>query len=127
MKDIATDDRVDDPELKESLSSFGLFDDEGSLTIPIFDGDWSEKLETMAKKVYDQMIDLVDSGEMKDILGMATQARAAMFIHYEIRYALLDYSLEKGTIPAPIDFENSAANQSSDVRNLVFLMKPGKR
>ena len=127
VKDIATDDRVDDAELKKSLSSFGLFDEEGNLTIPVFDSDWSENMENMAKRVYVETISLADDGEMKDILGMATQAQAAMFIHYEIRYAFLDYLLEKGVIPAPIDFGSAANNEPSDASNLVFLMKAPNR
>ncbi len=126
LKDVSTDNKVNDPELKKSLSDFNLFDDEGNLTIPIFENVWSTKLENMAKKVYTKTIELVDSEEMKDILDMATQAQAAMFIHYEIRYAFLNYLLEKGTIPAPIDFDNAANNSPSDVKNLVFLMKPEK-
>jgi hypothetical protein len=57
---------------------------------------------------------------------MATQAQAAMFIHYEIRYAFLRHLLEKGFIEAPIDFENSDNNKPADVSNLVFLMKSVK-
>lgn len=126
VKDVSTDNRVDDPELKNSLSAFNLFDDTGNLTVPVFDGDWSEKLETMAKNVYARTLELADSEEMKTILGMTTQAQAAMFLHYEIRYAFLDYLLENGTMPPPIDFENAANNSPSDVKNLVFLMKSEK-
>ena len=126
VKDIAADNRVDDPELIKSLSAFGLFDETGNLTVPVFDGIWSEKLESMAKTVYARIIELADSEEMKNILGMATQAQAAMFLHYEIRYAFLDYLLGNGEIPPPIDFENAANNSPSDVKNLVFLMKSEK-
>jgi hypothetical protein len=126
VKDIAADNRVDNPEVKKSLSDFDLFDDRGNLTIPIFKSDWSAKLKNMAKKVYTQTTELAESIEMKDILDMETQAQAAMFLHYEIRYSYLDLLLEKGTIPAPIDFENAANNSLSDVKNLVFLMRPEK-
>ncbi len=126
VKDVAADNRVDDLELKKSLIAFDLFDDKGNLTIPIFESDWSSKLEAMAKKVYAQTIELSDSEEMKNILGMVTQAQAAMFLHYEIRYAFLDYLLENGAIQPPIDFESAANNSPSDVRNLVFLIKPEK-
>jgi hypothetical protein len=123
LNDIASDNKVDSPELKKSLSSFGLFDDQGNSTIPIFNMEWSTKLENMAKKVYARTIELVDSPELKDILGMETHAQAAMFLHYEIRYAVLDHLLKKGTIEAPVDFKNADNNSPSDVRNLVFLMK----
>lgn len=123
IKDIASDNKVDNPELKKSLSSFDLFDEQGNLTIPIFNIEWSTKLEGMAKKVYAKTIDLVESEEMKGILGMSTQAQAAMFLHYEIRHVFLRHLLEKGTLKAPVDFKNSENNSPSDVRNLVFLMK----
>lgn len=127
IKDIATDLRVDDLELKKSLSGFDLFDDDGNLTIPVIDEEWSEKLRAMAKKVYARTIVLADNGEMKDILGMETQAQAAMFLHYEIRFAFLQYALEKGIVPAPFDFASTAKNEPSDFRNLVFLMKAPNR
>ncbi|MEE9501923.1 MAG: hypothetical protein V3V48_07595 [Candidatus Aminicenantaceae bacterium] len=126
VKDVSTDNKVDDPELKKSLSAFDLCDDKGKLTIPIFKSDWSTKLENMAKKVYTKTIELSDSEEMKEILGMATQAQAAMFIHYEIRYAFLDYLLEKGTIKAPFDFKNADNNSQADVRNMLFVIKTEK-
>ncbi len=126
MKDVAPDNRVDDRELKKTLFAFNLFDDKGNLSIPIFEHDWSSKLEAMAKKVYAQTTELADSEEMKNVLGMATQAQASMFLHYEIRYAFLIHLLEKGTIPAPFDFENAAKNSPSDMKNLVFLMKSEK-
>jgi hypothetical protein len=123
VKDVSIDIKVDNPELIKSLSAFSLCDDQGNLTIPILDRDWSAKLENMAKKVYAKTIELVNSPELKNILGMETQAQAAMFLHYEIRYAFLDYLLENGTIKAPIDFKNADNNSPADVRNLVFLMK----
>jgi hypothetical protein len=123
IKDMATDFRVDDPELKKSFSAYDLLDDEGNLTILIIDEGWSEKLRAMAKKVYARTIALADNEEMKDILGMETQAQAAMFLHYEIRFAFLQYVLEKGIVPAPLDFGSSAKNEASDFSNLVFLMR----
>ena len=92
----------------------------------MFESDWSVKLESMAKKVYAKTIELVDTPKMKELLGMATQSQAAMFIHYEIRYSFLKHLLEEGLIEAPIDFENADNNKPADVSNLVFLMKPAK-
>ncbi|MGD8539469.1 MAG: hypothetical protein PVI66_12195 [Candidatus Aminicenantes bacterium] len=123
IKDIASDSKVDSPELRESLSSFGLFDNRGNLTIPVFNIEWSTKLENMAKKVYAKTIELVNSPDLKNILGMETEAQAAMFLHYEIRYALLNYLINNGTLKAPVDFKNAKSNSPSDMRNLVFLMK----
>ncbi len=126
VKDVATDLKVDDPELKKSLSSFDLFDDAGNLTIPVMDRDWSERLRDMAKKVYDRTIVLADHEEMKDILGMETQAQAVMFLHYEVRFTFLQYVLEKGIVPAPLDFGSPAISEPSDAGNLVFLMRMQK-
>jgi hypothetical protein len=123
VKDVAIDNKLNDPVLMKSLASFGLIDKKGILTIPIFEREWSTTLENMAKKVYVKTIELVDSPELKDMLGMATQAQAAMFLHYEIRYAFLDYLLEQEMIEAPVDFKNTDNNSPKDVRNMVFLMK----
>ena len=123
VKDVSNDNNVGDPDLRKSLFPFGLCDEEGKLTIPILDRDWSIKLESMAKKVYAKTIEIVSSDEMKALLGMGTQAQAAMFLHYEIRYAFLDYLLEQGIIEAPVDFKNAENNKPAIVRNLVFLMK----
>jgi hypothetical protein len=126
-KDVAADGRVDDPELKKTFSAFNTFDAEGKLTVPVFDDVWSAKLENMAEKVYAKTIELVDSQEMQEILAMASQAQAAMFVHYEIRYALLKKLLEQETIEVPIDFSHAENNSPKDVGNLVFLMRPGKK
>ncbi|UCE40262.1 MAG: hypothetical protein JSV17_12460 [Candidatus Aminicenantes bacterium] len=126
VKDVAIDNKVDDPELKKSLSVFNLCNEEGKLTIPIIEKEWSTKLENMAKKVYAKTIELAESEKMKDLLGMETQAQAAMFLHYEIRYAFLNYLLEQGMIEAPVDFKNADNNSPTDGRNLVFLIKTEK-
>jgi hypothetical protein len=123
IKDVSSDYKVDNSELKQSLSPFDLFDDQGILKIPIFEKDWSTKLENMAKKVYAKTIELVNSSDIKNILGMETQAQRAMFLHYEIRYAFLKYLLEKGSLIAPVDFKNAENNSPTDVKNLVFLIK----
>jgi hypothetical protein len=126
VKDVSSDSSIDDLELKKSLSAFDLCDDTGKLNIPIFEREWATKLENMAKTVYAKTIELADSEEMKDILGMETQAQACMFLHYEIRYAFLNYLLEQKMIQAPVDFKNADNNSPADVRNLVFLIKNEK-
>jgi hypothetical protein len=126
VKDVSSDNKIDDLELKKSLSAFDLCDNTGKLSIPIFERDWPTKLEEMAKTVYAKTIELADSEKMKDILGMETQAQAAMFLHYEIRYAFLDYVLEKKLIKAPIDFKNRDNNSPTDMKNLVFWIKTEK-
>jgi hypothetical protein len=124
VEDVVADNKLDDPELRKSFSAFDLYNDQGELTIPVFEGEWSKRLEKMAKRVYAKTTEFVDSKEMQEILGMETRAQAAMFLHYEIRYAFLSHVLEKGVIEAPIDFENAEGNSPEDMGNLLFLMKP---
>jgi len=123
VKDASVDEKVDDPELRKIFSNYGVCNDLGELTVPVFEGEWLTSLENMAKQVYDHSIKLVESMEMKTILGMKAQAQAAMFIHYEIRFAFLNHILEKGLIASPIDFDNAENNRPSDGRNLVFMIK----
>ncbi len=122
-KDISADNKVDDPELRNIFSNYGVCNEFGELTVPVFKGEWVTSLENMAKQVYAHTIELAESVEMNSILGMKTQAQAAMFLHYEIRFAFLNHLLEKGLIVAPIDFENAENNSPSDGRNLVFMIK----
>jgi hypothetical protein len=126
VKNVTKDNKLDNPELITKFSAFGLCDKQGELTIPVFEGQWPLRLENMAKKVYAKTVELVESVEMKKILGMATQAQAAMFIHYEIRYAFLNLLLEKGLFPVPVDFQNAENNNPADVGNLVFVIR-GKK
>jgi 5'-nucleotidase len=122
-EDIAADNKVDDPEQRKSLRELGLLDDQGRITMPVIQSSWAKKLEGMAKTVYAQTIELAESEEMKNSLGMESRAQAAMFLHYEIRYAFLDLLLKQGTIVAPVDFENTDYNSQEDMKNLVFMMK----
>jgi hypothetical protein len=123
IKDVSVDSKINDPELKNAFSDLGIFDAQGNLTIPVFEDEWPVKLENMAKKVFARTIDLVDSTDMKQILCMETQTQAAMFIHYEIRYAFLSLLLEKGIIELPVDLDNADNNNPEDVGNLLFLIK----
>lgn len=123
-QDVSTDKKVDNAALKKNFAQFGIFNDQGILTIPVFDSTWSKKLKDMAKKVYAKTIELIETDAMKEILGMDTQAQAAMFIHYEFRYAYLHHLLETGVIIPPVDFNNADNNSPEDIGYLVFLMKP---
>lgn len=125
-KDVVPDYRIDDPELKKSLSDCQIFNAQGRLTIPIFDIEQTEKLLQMAKKVYAKTIELVESAEMKNLLGMATQAQAAMYIHYELRHAFLHLLLQNGTMILPADLEKADLNSRADIRNLIFLIQPAR-
>ncbi len=123
VEDVTADSRIDDPEEIKNFMNFGVCDDQGELTIPVFERDRTRKLTVMAERVYSATVELVESDEMKEILGMETRAQAAMFIHYELRYGFLAGLLEDGTIEAPIDFENAPKADLRDVGNLMFLMK----
>jgi hypothetical protein len=81
--------------------------------------------------------DLVARGKMSQNRGMhpVQIARmdnngeilfACMFLHYEIRYAFLNYLLEKKMIEAPADFKSKNNNSPTIVRNLVFWIKTEK-
>ena len=126
VKNVSGDNKLNDPELITKFSAFGICDLQGKLTVPVFESPWSARLENMAKKVYAKTVELVESEEMKKILGMATQAQAAMFIHYEIRYAFLSQLLEDGFFKAPVDFKIAGNNKPEDVGYLVFVVK-GKK
>lgn len=123
VQDVTADSRVDDPEEIKNFMNFGVCDDQGELTIPVFEGDRTRKLTVMAERVYSATVELVESDEMAEILGMETRAQAAMFIHYELRYAFLAGLLEDGMIEAPIDFDNAPEADPRDVGNLIFLVK----
>lgn len=127
VNDAAHDHRVDDPGLKESLSQFSIINSEGILTIPVFSEDWSANLENMAKKVYAKTVELADSEEMKKILMMENSAQTAMFIHYELRYAFLKDLRERGVLEEPVDLTDAGNNSAAEMRNLIFLMKTGKK
>ena len=81
----------------------------------------------MAKKVYAHTTALADSTETKGLLGMATEAQAVMFLHYELRYAFLNHVLEDGVIELPVDFNNPDKNTPSDKRYLVFVVKQNNK
>ena len=70
-----------------------------------------------------ETVALAESPEVQEILGMSSQAQAAMFIHYEVRYAFLDHLLRSETIQTPIDFENGDRNGPDDIGSLVFLIR----
>ena len=123
VKDASGDGKIEDPELQSAFSAYGVCRESGELTIPIFEGERAEALENMAEQVYAHTIELVETNGMKNLLGMKTQAQAAMFIHYEIRFAFLSLLLEKGLMAAPIDFENADNNPPSAGRFLVFIIK----
>lgn len=127
VKDAAGDNRVDDPNLKKSLSQFNIFNEEGALTIPVFSEDWSANLENMANQVYAKTAELADSDEIKKILMMENFAQTAMFVHYELRYAFLKSLLEQGVLREPVDLTDASNNSAAEMRNLIFLMKSGEK
>ncbi len=126
-KDVAIDRRIDDPELRKAFSAFGIADEEGKLTVPVFEGGWFERLENMARNAYARTAEIAASEEMRKILAMSTQAQAEMFVHYEVRTAFLERLMKKGAVAAPLDFENPGKNNPSDAGHLLFLVVPSGR
>ena len=122
-KNHARDGKINDPALLSTFYAFDVVNDQGELTIPVFTDLWAAKLENMAKTVYAETEGLAEAAEIKNILGMATQARREMFLHYEIRYAFLDLLLQNKFMLSPVDFEDSQKNSAADVGNLIFLIK----
>lgn len=121
-KAISVDGNINNPELQKTFEEFDILDKQGKLTIPVFDAEWSEKLEDMAEKVYAKIFELTKYQKTADILGVLTPAQAAMFLHYEVRYTFLSTLLENGNITAPLDFNDSTINKPADVGNMIFLM-----
>ena len=56
---------------------------------------------------------------------MCTQTRAEMFLHYELRYAILSRLMEKGVVAAPVEFNGPENNRATEVGNLVFMIASG--
>lgn len=125
IKEVAIDRRIDNPELRKAFSAYGIVDKEGRLTVPIFEGIWSDRLENMARNVYERTAAIAATTEMKEILGMSTPSNAEMFIHYEVRMAFLDHLLKEGALATPINFENPEENSPADFSRLLFLIVPG--
>lgn len=121
-KDLAGDEKVDDIELQKTFTEYHIIDKQGQLLVPFFDSGWSGRMELMAKKVYAKTIELIEVPKMQDILDMPTQAQAAMFLHYEIRYAMLKALLASGSIVAPVDFINGDNNRPEDLQHMIFVM-----
>ena len=103
--------------------TFDVVNDRGELTVPVFSGEWAVKLGNMAKTVYAETKGLAEEAEMKNILGMATQAQREMFLHYEIRYAVLTLLLQRIFMMSADDFTDSEKSSPADVGNLVFLIR----
>ncbi len=123
-KDVAIDRRIDDPELRNAFSAFGIADEEGKLTVPVFEGGWSERLENMARSAYARTAEIAASEEMRKILGMETRAQTEMFVHYEVRTAFLERLMKKGAVAAPVDFEDPQKNGPADAGHRLFLIVP---
>jgi hypothetical protein len=121
-KDLSPDSKTDDLQLLNTFKELRVVNDQGIPNVPVFDEKWSQYLEEMAKKVYASTLELTGMPEMETILGMSTQAQAAMFLHYEIRYAFLKSLLEDASIVPPLDFDNADNNRPEDLRNMIFFM-----
>jgi hypothetical protein len=123
-QDVAADGRIDDPEIIGAFADFDVADELGNLTVAVFEGEWSVKLEGMARSVYDETVRLTRLPDMENLLGMSSPVQAEMFIHYEVRYAFLLRLLDEGAVMEPFDFEDAARNKPTDVGNLIFLIRP---
>jgi len=121
--------RVKDPAAKEVFAPFDLFDRNGLLTIPVIREYQSDSLYNRCIVLSEQIVQLVlkslDTQSMRKRFDFKDESQTAVVVYHEIMWDLMDAYEMKGCLKKPVAFSIPDQAESSDIADLVFIVRGG--
>jgi hypothetical protein len=125
--EFITQGKVTDQQVKAIFEPFRIFDAEGSPTIPLItespDNPLYQSCLELAKLVSEKLLDEIKQNNFKNSLGCRDEEQALVIAYHEWMWEFLDECETKGLIVKPLAFANPDRAKSSDIGDLIFLVK----
>lgn len=131
FEDYYTSGKVMDTTAKRIFSPFNLYDRNGEFTIPIITEANSNRLYAVSVELTERIAQAVLKTVNVASLGAKYNFRDAqqtlIIVYHEIMWDLMDAYENKGLLKKPLAFADPGHTRSSDISDLVFIVRQNKR
>ncbi len=125
--EFVTNGKVTDKEAKAVFEPFRIFDAEGRFTVPIItespDNPLYQSCLELAKIVSQKIIDEIQRSDLAGSIGCKNREQALVIAYHEWMWEFLDEGVAKGLMAKPLSFAHPEKATSSDIGDLIFLVK----
>ena len=122
--------RVVDTAAKRIFSPFNLFDPNGEFTIPTITEVKSNKLYSVSVELSNRIAQVVlrtlDLAFLSTKYNFRDAQQTLVIVYHEIMWDLMDAYENKGLLTKPVAFADPGHTRSSDISDLVFIVRHNK-
>ena len=128
--DYAASGRVVDTSARRIFSPFNLFDAKGEFTVPIITEDKSNRLYMVSMelsvRIAQAVIKNLDVASLRTKYNFRDAQQTLVIVYHEIMWDLMDAYESRGLLDKPIAFADPGHTRSSDISDLVFIVRKNK-
>jgi hypothetical protein len=122
--------KVMDTTAKRVFSPFDLFDSKGEFTIPIINENKSNRLYTvsveLSEKIAKTVLSTLDVAPLRARYNLRGSSQTLVIAYHEIMWDLMDVYESKGLLKKPVALADPSKAVSSDISDLVFIVRKEK-
>ncbi len=128
--DYTTYGKVVDTTAKRVFSPYDLFNSKGEFTIPIIAEAKSNKLYSasvfLSERIAQSVLKTLDVASLRKQYNFRDSSQTLVIVYHEVMWDLMDAYESKGLLKKPIAFADPARAKSSDISDLVFIVREEK-
>ncbi|MDR1089549.1 MAG: hypothetical protein LBL79_00605, partial [Prevotella sp.] len=117
--------KITDQKVINGFSTFGFFDKNANLTIPIIDQSDNNDLHLLSGKVVDKIFPVfvksVNIEAVKEYYRFKDNSETVIIFYHEVMWDILNLLMERRIIQMPVAFETPEKATSIDVAELCFI------
>lgn len=113
--------------LKRELAPYGIFDENGRLTVPVIemkaDAPLFQLCQSIAVKIVMSIGQKLNPEALKEEFGFSDKEQAFVVAYHEWMWEFMGYLEERGVLKKPLAFADPGAAQPKDIGRLLFVVK----
>lgn len=125
--DYASSGRAVDTTARRVFSPFNLFNNRGEFTVPIITEVKSNKLYAVSLELSEAIVRILlttlDVAFLRSGYNLRDAPQTLVIVYHEIMWDLMDAYESKGLLEKPVAFADPAHAVSSDISDLVFIVR----
>jgi hypothetical protein len=118
---------VEDENIRNGLSPYGILDTGGRITIPIIDESENNIIYSNSKKIAKKMtantLNLISFDDIKSEFNLRDINQAIIIFYHELIWDLMESLEEQGIVKKPVAFTDDKSVTAKDVADLMFIVR----
>ncbi len=125
--DIKLNGKVTDKRVIDALSKFGLFNEQGNITIPIINENNQDRLYTLSRLISSKICEItVLNASIEDVVKeyhFKNNEQALVILYHEIMWDLLDNLIAQNIVEKPLILSEPDKAEMKDLSDLIFITR----